>query len=110
MPFQVQITDQAEATVDEVFRWIAERSPDGALRWRAEFDRAGERLEESADTFPLAPESDMFPEPVREVYFKTRRGRKYRVLFVVRDEIVTIFAIRGPGQDLISPNDVTLPD
>jgi plasmid stabilization system protein ParE len=110
MAFHVDFTDEAEACADEIYRWIAERSPDGAVRWKRALERTVERIADAADTFALAPESDAFREPVREIPFKTRKGRKYRALFVIRDDVATIISVRGAGQDLISPDDVPLPD
>lgn len=110
MAFDVHFTDEAEACAEEIHRWIANRAPDGAARWKAALERAIDRIADAADTFALAAESDAFPEPVREVPFKTRKGRKYRALFVIRGHVATIVSVRGAGQDLASPDDVALPD
>jgi hypothetical protein len=39
-----------------------------------------ERLQQSANRFPLAPESHHFDHEIRNVLFKTRRGQPYRLL------------------------------
>ena len=106
----VDFTDEADVNADGIYRWIAERSPEGAIHWKAALERAVDRIADSAGTFALAAESDAFPEPVREISFKTRKGRKYRALFVIRDDVATIISVRGAGQDLINPDDVPLPD
>lgn len=110
MAFRVQLTAEGEANSEEIYRWIAERSPDGAERWKTALEQAVSRIADSADTYASAPESDAFTEPVREILFKTRKGRKYRALFVVRGNEASVISVRGPGQDLIGPDDVTLPD
>lgn len=38
--------------------------------------------------------------------FKTRKGRKYRVLFTIQDQTAIILHVRGPGQDLLDPDDL----
>jgi hypothetical protein len=58
----------------------------------------------------FAPESNDHPEPIYQVIFKTRRGRPYRALFVVRDRTVFILHVRGPGQDFVAPNEIANPN
>jgi len=110
MPFRVEFSVQGRDIADGIFRWIAERSPDGASRWKAELQRTISRIADAADTFALAAESDLYSEPVREVYFKTRKGKKYRALFIIRGEVAYIVSVRAPGQDLVGPDELTLPE
>ena len=42
--------------------------------------------------------------------FRTHRGRIYRLLFVIRDNQVYLAGVRGPGQDVVSLEDVHLPE
>jgi hypothetical protein len=89
------------------YQWIAANSLDGANRWFDEFLRRLRFLGEFPFMYGLAPESELFSEPVRQAVFKTRRGRRYRLVYVVRGDMVTVFSIRGPGQPPIAP---TSPD
>jgi hypothetical protein len=42
--------------------------------------------------------------------FKTRHGRTYRLLYVVRGDLIYLLHVRGPGQDLMGDDEVRLPD
>ena len=49
MSFEVRFTSEAEKNVREIFNWIAESSPDGALRWVDALETAKSRLQDSGD-------------------------------------------------------------
>ncbi len=106
MTYRVQPTAQAEADIDRIFNWLFERSPEGARRWYEAFWDSAERLESFPLSCGVAPESDDFPEEVRQMFFKTRRGRTYRALFVIRADIVHILCVRGPGERPVRPEDI----
>jgi plasmid stabilization system protein ParE len=106
MTYRVQPTAQAEADIDRIFAWLSERSPDGARRWYEAFLDGVQRLESSPISFALAPEDDEFDEDLRQLLFRTRRGRTYRALFVVRGDVVHILCVRGPGERPIKPEDI----
>jgi len=106
MTYRVQPTAQAEADIDRIFAWLSERSPDGARRWYESFWDSAERLKSSPQSFALAPEDDEFDEELRHIFFSTRRGRIYRALFVIRDDVVQILCVRGPGERPVKPGDI----
>ncbi len=58
-------------------------------------------LEVNAASCGLAPESELFPEEIRQYFFKTRRGRPYRLLITITNSQVQLLHVRGPGQDLL---------
>lgn len=47
---------------------------------------------------------------IRQLLFKTSQGLTYRALFVIRDDQVLLIHLRGPGQDIMDPQEVRLPD
>jgi plasmid stabilization system protein ParE len=106
MTYHVQPTAQAEADIDRIFNWLFDRSPEGARRWYETFWDSAERLKSLPLSCGVAPESDDFPEEVRQMLFKTRRGRTYRALFVIRGDIVHILCVRGPGERPVKPEDI----
>jgi plasmid stabilization system protein ParE len=106
MTYRVQPTAQAEADIDRIFDWLHRRSPDGARRWYEAFWDSAERLKSFPQSCGLAPESRDFPEEVRQMLFKTRRGRTYRALFVIRGDLVHILCVRGPGERPVKPEDI----
>ena len=106
MTYLVQLTTQTEADIDRIFNWFFERSPEGARRWYDAFWDSANRLKLTPMSCPIAPEAVEFREEVRQILFKTRRGRTYRTLFVIRADIVHILRVRGPGERPVKPEDV----
>jgi plasmid stabilization system protein ParE len=110
MTYEVRSTAQADADARAIRDWIAQRSPDGALRWVDAFEDAKARLAMEASQLGLASEADAFDEPLRQISFKTRKGNTYRALYVIRAFKVYIVSIRGAGQDFVSPQDIEMPE
>jgi hypothetical protein len=81
-------------------------SPLGAARWYGAFLAAARDLSDSPERHALAPESEVLDRQVRQRFFKTRRGRTYRILFVVAADEVRVLRVRGPGQPPISAKDL----
>jgi len=100
---EVLLTRQAESDIDSILTWLGGRSPAGAKNWFSALENALAWLGESADRCALAPENDRFEERIQQWLFKTRRGRRYRILFTLAGSNVGVLHVRGPGQDLISP-------
>lgn len=99
--FRITIQPEAERNISAIVARIAERSRQGARRWREALAKALDRLRREADSLPLAPEAGRFDTEVRDLLFKTRRGLAYRILFTVESDEVHILFVRGPGQDLV---------
>jgi hypothetical protein len=55
---------------------------------------------------PLAPESAHCNYQIREVFFKTRKGNPYRVLFTILGDEVLVLRVRGPGQDYVAETEL----
>lgn len=108
MSYRVISTARADRDVDECFNFIASRSSRGAASWFNAYENALRSLEH-APSHGIAAESRFFGGPIREHVFKTRYGLPYRILFVVRGDIVYVIHVRGPGQDMLSASEVQLP-
>jgi plasmid stabilization system protein ParE len=102
----VHVLARARADVDAIFQWIHERSPAGATSWYAAWLEAADSLATNPLRFGLAAESDQFDYKVRERFFKTRRGRRYRIVFTIVESEVRILRVRGPGQRPLEPDEV----
>jgi plasmid stabilization system protein ParE len=105
MGFRVKVLRRASRELDAIAAWIKERSVRGAARWLKAFEAAIARSSDSPLTCSLAPESEGAVE-VRQVFFKTPRGRRYRALFVVVDNEIRILHIRGPDQAPLEDIDI----
>ena len=101
MSFTVHELPKAKADKRSIVKWIHERSPTGAAAWLNAYDRAVEQLKNRADSYGEAHENPDLSLDVRQILFKTRRGRVYRALFIVQTTNVYILRVRGPGQALV---------
>jgi len=107
--FHVEITARAKRDLDEIFRWIVKRSPQGAATWHRRWLEILDYLESSAGHASLAPENDDHEQTIQNIVFKTRRGRRYRILFTIKNDVAYVLHIRGPGQNLLSAAELKLP-
>lgn len=101
MSFQVYLTEAAKDDIRIILRWIGNRSSAGAEAWRSRWLETLDDLKSRAETFGIAPESEAHREKIRQALFRTKSGKTYRTLFVIRDHDVFVLHIRGPGQDLL---------
>ncbi len=106
MSFAVHELPRAKADKRHIFEWLHERSPQGAAAWLNAYDQALTLLERSADSFGEAAENKDCPFDVRQVFFRTRRGRVYRVLYFIEDHTVYVLRVRGTGQAPVDPTDL----
>lgn len=110
MTFRVIITDPAEDDAGAIYLWLQRRSPRGAVNWWTAFLYAVDSLRRNAQSYGLAPESSDHPEDIREFTFSTQHGNTYRLVFILRDDIVYILRVRGTGQSLLSHVEIKLPE
>lgn len=106
MTFRVRELRRAQADVRQIALWLAARSTQGAGAWLDAYDELLARLENGADSCGPADESDEFEMDVRQAFFKTRRGRVYRALFIIESDQVFILRVRGPGQAPVNPDEL----
>jgi plasmid stabilization system protein ParE len=93
-------------TRNKLYNWIQDRSPDGAIRWWAAFRDACRSLEHSPERNSLAVEAEQSDRDIRQLLFKTSRGRYYRLLYVIADDEVHILRVRGPGQPELADDEL----
>jgi plasmid stabilization system protein ParE len=110
MRFRVTLTATAEAEFRTQYAWIAERTQSGAQSWALAFHAALDQLKRVAISCPKAPETQHRDEVIYQRTFKTRRGRPYRMLFLIRDDVVYILHIRGPRQNLMQADEIQVPE
>ena len=106
MKFTVELTRRAERDVIEISDWLSQRSPAGAARWLDAFEEMLGRLSDSPLSFSRADEADAFSITIRQILFRTPKGREYRAVFVADDEHVRTLCVRGPGQAPIEEADI----
>jgi plasmid stabilization system protein ParE len=106
MTYELLLTPQAEADVDNIIRYLAIRSPQGAVAWCERWEQVMTELVRDPLSFAKAPESSKCKTDVRQLLFKTRRGRTYRAIFTAVGRGVYILHVRGPGQKLLRRRDM----
>lgn len=106
MNYRVEVLPRAQRDLRRIVSWIAERSPRGAARLLAAFEARIRELGERPARFGLAAESQYVNHEIREFFFRTPRGRRYRGLFRVVGQTVEILHVRGPGQDFVPADEL----
>ena len=104
--YQIRILPRAIQDLEAITSWIHVHSPRGALSLVLAFEAAVTRLKRSPEAYSLAPESDHCGMPLRQVFFRTRKGNTYRMVILIRDQEVQILRIRGPGQPPLFPDEL----
>ena len=108
MTFLIRVLGRAQADVDNIYLWLCQRSPMGAIAWYAVLLEKLAELGDNASSCSIAPESARIGVELRQAFFKTRRGRTYRLLFVIVGAEARVLRVRGPGQRPVTRLDVTL--
>lgn len=106
MTYRVVALRRAEADICAIVHWIAKRSQTGAIAWLDAYDSLVKRLRYSPLACGPAAEDTEIELPLKQAFFRTRRGRSYRAIFVIVGSEVRILRVRGPGQDAIEPNEI----
>ncbi len=98
MTFRVSVLKRARSDAESIYAWLRQQSISGATAWYEAFDGALRKLASDADNAALAPEADFVGARLRQRLFRTRRGKRYRIIFIVLENEVRILRVRGPGQ------------
>jgi plasmid stabilization system protein ParE len=106
MKYRISVLTRAKSDLKNVFDWLAKRSPAGAAAWYEVAIQAIDDLRNTADQHGLALESRRLHDPIREKLFKTKRGRRYRLLYRIDGDVVRVLRVRGPGQPPVRRRDL----
>ena len=107
MSFIVRELPRAKLDKRRIVEWLVERSRTGAAAWLDAYDQMVSALAERAGSFAEAEENADLPMEVKQALFKTRRGRVYRIVFLIEEDSVYILRVRGPGQAPLSADEVS---
>lgn len=107
MSFSVHELPRAKADKRSILTWLTSRSPQGASAWLRAYDDALTRMGQDPERFTAALESESCPRlPIKQAFFKTRRGRIYRIIFHIDGQDVYVMRVRGPGQAPVDPTEI----
>lgn len=109
MTYSVIVQPAAECEFDVLYSFIEKRSRRGANSWANAYFQMLRAIKNNPEGYSLAPESSLHEEDIRQAVFRTRRGLPYRALFLIRKNVVRVIHLRGPGQDNLSVDELTLP-
>jgi plasmid stabilization system protein ParE len=104
MTYRIVVLPVAADDLRQLYHWISERSPEGAIRWYRQWFKIVESLRRNPLASGPAPESDFVDADVRQILFRTRQGRTYRALYSIDRDVVRILHVRGPGQPPVRPD------
>jgi plasmid stabilization system protein ParE len=104
--YRVTVLEPAARDVQTQFDYIHGHSPTGAFAWYESYLRALDRLKRDPAGPGIAPENNHVEEEIRQVFFKTRRGHVFRILYTIAGDQVRVLRVRGMGQDLLGPKEL----
>jgi len=102
MNFAVIYMPRAIQKMQGIADWLIERSPAGAEAWNDALLIAVQKIASDPYQYGFAPENNFESLELRQAFFRTQRGKRYRIVFTIEGLKIVILYIRGPGQDLIT--------
>jgi plasmid stabilization system protein ParE len=106
MTYDLVYSERAIRDLQRATDSIARDAPDTAVRWFEGFVATLQTLSKNATVFGLAPENEHCAIEVRQVIYRTKSRRANRALYTLRDDMVYILAIRRPGEDLLTDDEL----
>lgn len=107
MNYSLRILARARKDIEHIFTWIDRRSPRGAVAWYEALFASIERISQAPDGYGVLSEATRrWNRKICQALFKTRRGRKYRIIFEYKDAEILILRVRGPGQPPVRRRDL----
>ncbi len=110
MTYRVILQPEAEWELRRQARWLVEQSKSQsvATRWVRSIRTKINSLKTTPLRCPIDPDSVAYGEEVRVLLFG-KRSNKFRILFIVREDVIRIVAIRHAAQaglaDDVDPTD-----
>jgi plasmid stabilization system protein ParE len=105
MVYRVIVTPDAQTDLKHSAAYIRRDSRSAADRWLKQMRARIRTLSRYPERCPLAPESETFGEPVRELLCGSGNRGTYRVIFVVIDNIVYVSHVRHGSMLPLTPED-----
>jgi toxin ParE1/3/4 len=96
--YHVLIHPEAEEEVKRAYAWLQKESPVAAERWRTGLLKKVATLAKFPERCPFAQEAEKLGEPVRQLLYGRRLSSRYRLLFVIEGDTVTVLHVRHGAQ------------
>ncbi len=107
MKYQVYLLPAAERDLDHILTFLQERSVQGATNWLNAFEEALAELVSNPLRYSTAPENNAFEIELRQILFGTKQGHRYRMVYRIDEERVTVYRLRGKGQAPLNKDDLS---
>jgi plasmid stabilization system protein ParE len=114
MTYEVILQPEAERAIKQQARWLVGQSdsPSTGLRWVRSIRKKIATLKTNPLHCPVDPDSVAYGEEIR-VLLHGKRHTKFRILFLIRENVVRVVAIRHTAQrglaEGIEDDDADLP-
>jgi plasmid stabilization system protein ParE len=108
MKYHVELTDTACDNAEEAYQWLKERSSSAATKWFNGLLDVVESLEMFPTRCGIARESEKAGETIRQMLYG-KRPHVYRILFIIRDDVVYVLHIRHGARRAMKPEEIRLP-
>jgi plasmid stabilization system protein ParE len=105
MKYRVIVTPDAENDLRTAYRYIRKHAPNAARAWIKGARQTIRSLGQYPERGHIAPESNSFHEPIREVFYGSGNRGTYRILFVVLDKLVFILHVRHGAMLPLEPEE-----
>lgn len=96
MKYRVVLQPEAESGITQSFDWLTEQSPTAADEWLSRIESACVSLSELPERCPLAPESDFFDVPIRQLICGN-----HRILFTIDKSVVHVLHVRHAARSML---------
>jgi plasmid stabilization system protein ParE len=106
MKFRIELAVSAKADIRGQAQWLRENiSPAAATKWVDGLYEVIDTLQTRPMRFPVAAESDKFPEEIHEMLYGKRgkRQHKHRIIFTIREDTVYVLYVRHTARDELEP-------
>lgn len=101
--YRIILQPEAYNGMERGYRYIEQRqSTEAAHAWAVGLMEAINSLQTMPRRCPIARESDVFPFEIRQLRYG-KKTQAYRILFTIRDDVVSILHIRHSAQDDLKP-------
>lgn len=107
MAYNLVVTPQAQADINEAFAYLSERSPDVALRWYEAVRDATLTLGEMPARCSPAPEAGKLGVPLHQLLYGKRPGL-YRIVFLIVEDAnqVHVLSVRHGARKPLSEDEM----
>lgn len=100
---RVVVTPQAEKDIRAIYSRIRLEAPVAAARWRKEMRACIKTLARFPERSSLAPESETFNEPIRQMLYGRGNRGTYRILFSILEKTVFVLHVRHGSMNVLLP-------